>query len=241
MRYSAQCNMDERLRPKDLIAITALSLLSEEPRHPYQLQRLMRDRHKDYAVGRTRALYRAIEELEAAGSIEPIETSREGRRPERTVYRITDEGREELQNWLADLLVTPATEHPVFSVAIGLLAYLPQERAHAALTARVVALRAGLAGQGETARALLEEIGLPRVVLLDLEHLRVVREAELRWVMALLDDLDTGRLAWNKELLVAQFAAMSEASERRRLHVHQQPSTPLARSRTGPTAPRETA
>ena len=106
--------MEIRTQPKDMVALTTLGLLSEQPCHPYEIQRLLKERHKAYAVGKTRTLYRAIEELEAAGYIEPIETSREGRRPERTVYRITPEGSEELENWLADLLSTPVDETPVF-------------------------------------------------------------------------------------------------------------------------------
>ena len=84
--------MEMRTQPKDMVALTTLGLLSEQPCHPYEIQRLLKERHKAYAVGKTRTLYRAIEELEAAGYIEPLETSREGRRPERTVYRITPEG-----------------------------------------------------------------------------------------------------------------------------------------------------
>src|ERR1035437_5153778 len=105
--YSAERNMEMRTQPKDMVALTTLGLLSEQPCHPYEIQRLLKERHKSYAVGKPRPLYRAIEELEAAGYIEPVETSREGRRPERTVYRITSDGSEVLENWIADLLSTP--------------------------------------------------------------------------------------------------------------------------------------
>ena len=131
-----------------MIALTALALLRECPLHPYEMQRLMHERHKDYAEGRTRALYRAIEELQAAGWIEPVETTREGRRPERTVYRITPEGDEALEDWLQDVLERPAREHLVFTAAVGLLAYLPLDRAVDALSHRVVELRAELAARG---------------------------------------------------------------------------------------------
>ena len=42
-----------------------------------------------------------------AGYIEPVETSREGRRPERTTYRITEAGKAELMDWLRELLSIP--------------------------------------------------------------------------------------------------------------------------------------
>ena len=45
------------------------------------------------------------------------------------MYRITAEGSEELENWLAELLSTPVDETPVFQVAVGLLGYITEERA----------------------------------------------------------------------------------------------------------------
>src|ERR1035437_8661678 len=140
--YSAERNMEMRTQPKDMVALTTLGLLSEQPCHPYEIQRLLKERHKSYAVGKTRTLYRAIEELEAAGYIEPVETSREGRRPARTVYRITSDGSEELENWIAYPLATPVDGTPVVRGACGLLGYTPQERAGTALATGGGTLRA---------------------------------------------------------------------------------------------------
>src|ERR1035437_2653193 len=162
--YSAERNMEMRTQPKDMVALTTLGLLSEQPCHPYEIQRLLKERHKSYAVGKTRTLYRAIEELEAAGSIEPDETSREGRRPERTVYRITSDGSEELENWIADLLSTPVDETPVFRVAVGLLGYIPQERPETPLATRVVTLRAHVNALDTTLKMAQNDLGLPRLL-----------------------------------------------------------------------------
>ena len=207
-----------------MIALTALALLSECPLHPYEMQRLMHERHKDYAEGRTRALYRAIEELHAAGWIEPVETTREGRRPERTVYRITAEGHEALEDWLQDVLERPACEHLAFTAAVGLLAYLSQERAMGALQHRVVELRAGLAACDEASTSLEQEMHLPRVVLLENEHERALREAELRWVLSLLEDMRSGRLIWDEESLRAHFDAMHDHHETARRGRHRGPA-----------------
>jgi DNA-binding PadR family transcriptional regulator len=205
--------------PQGTIALTALALLTEQPLHPYEMQRLMHDRRKDYAEGKMRALYRAIEELEAAGWIEPAETTREGRRPERTVYRITAEGHEALEDWLQDVLEKPTREHLVFTAGVGLLAYLPQQRAIEALQHRTVELRAELAARDEASKALDQEMHLPRVVLLEDEHERVLRDAELRWVLSLLDDMRSGRLAWDLESLSAHFDLMHDhETARRRQH-----------------------
>ena len=37
-------------------------------------------------------LYHTVQRLDEAGLVEPTETSREGRFPERTVYRLTEHG-----------------------------------------------------------------------------------------------------------------------------------------------------
>ena len=211
--------METRTRPKDMVALTTLGLLSEQPCHPYEIQRLLIDRHKGYAVGKTRALYRAIEELEALGYIEQLETSREGRRPERTVYQITAEGRDELENWLADLLASPVDEHPAFNIAVGLLGYITQERAETALAMRVVSLQARLVALDVSLKLAQDDLGLPRLVLLELEHAMALAAAELGWVRSLISDMETGALVWNEELLRAHFEAMHAAdAERRRRH-----------------------
>lgn len=195
---------------RDPIALTVLALLTERPRHPYEMQRLMRERRKDFAVGKARSFYDAVNRLLRDGLVEPLETSREGRRPERTVYQITDEGREEFVEWLSELLRTPVTEYPVFTVAVNFLAYLPPDAVVQALQGRVVALEGEIAGLDAALRALQERLGLPRLVLLEHEHTRVLRRAELDWVQALIADIASGRLAWDVYLDWVRLAAAAE-------------------------------
>ncbi len=217
-----------RSKPRDLIGLATLGLVSEQPRHPYEIQRLLKERHKTYAFGKTRALYRAIEELDAAGLIEKIETSREGKRPERTVYAITPDGREHLEDWLVDLIESPVHQDLVFNVAVGLIPYLSQERARAALSARTVSLRSALVSLDESYRLLQEQLHLPRVVLLELEHSKTLAAAELEWVHALLGDIEAGRLVWNDEILAAHFAAIhaAEQAQRARITSHRAQASP---------------
>jgi DNA-binding PadR family transcriptional regulator len=184
----------------ELIALTVLALLAEQPRHPYEMQRLMRERHNDFAVGKTRSFYDAVERLLRAGLVEQGETSREGRHPERTVYRITAKGRDEFESRLTELLAVPATEYPVFTVAVSFLGYFPPSTAAQTLSARVVALEAALAGFDAALRSLHEELHLPRVVVLEVEHARALRRAELDWLRSVIDDIQSGRLTWNRDM-----------------------------------------
>jgi DNA-binding PadR family transcriptional regulator len=198
--------MERRTSPKDLVTLTVLGMLSEQPSHTYEIQRQIRSRHKDFAATKTRALYHAIEDLVRKGLAEPVETTRDGRRPERTVYQITEQGTEELMAWLTELLERPVAEYPVFNVAIGFLPYLPQDRALGSLVARTVALRAEIAMHQEVLRALQEDSRLPRLVVLELEHAIALRQAELKWVAGIVEDIRSGRLHWDIDWLIEQFA-----------------------------------
>ncbi|MGI8609706.1 MAG: PadR family transcriptional regulator [Candidatus Dormibacteria bacterium] len=208
--------MEKRTSQRDMVALTALALLSEQPSHPYEIQRQMRGRHKNFAAGKTRALYHAIDELVREGLVEAMETSRDGRRPERTVFRITDHGQDELIDWLTELLERPIPEPSVFNIAVGFLAYLPQDRAREALYSRSVALRGEIAGLKEGMRVLLEEGRLPRLVVLELEHSMATGTAELAWVNSVLAEIDAGTLGWSREWLHEQFADYIAESQHRR-------------------------
>src|SRR5205823_1872942 len=110
----------------NLLAYLVLNLLAEAPMHPYQMKRLIHLRGKDQLVPvNLDSLYHAIAQLERAELIEAVETNREGRRPERTVYRATDAGLQELHGWMTDLLTEAPNEFPR---AIAALAHLPVMR-----------------------------------------------------------------------------------------------------------------
>ncbi len=184
---------------RDPLILTILALLAEQPRHPYEIQRLIRERKKDFARSTQRMLYHAIDRLVKAEFIRPAEINREGNCPERTIYQITDNGRDSLMEWLGELLAQPLPEYPLFTVAISFLAYLPLETVLQALQARIVELEGELAG----IEARLQGLGqsLHRLLLLELEYVRVLRQGELAWVRTLLQDIREGQLTWDAEAL----------------------------------------
>jgi DNA-binding PadR family transcriptional regulator len=111
------------------LALAILSLLDEEPMHPYRMQQFIKQRGKDDVVNvRARAsLYQTIERLLKSGLIAVQETARAENRPERTIYRITDAGRETAREWLRAMIATPAREFPEFPAALAHLPLLPPD------------------------------------------------------------------------------------------------------------------
>jgi DNA-binding PadR family transcriptional regulator len=178
------------------LALAVLRLLHERPMHPYEMHQIVRDRGTDHVIKfRAGSLYHSVERLLRLGLIEPVETGREGRRPERTVYAITDAGRDEFTTNLCELVRSPAEEFPVFAAALEMLGAIDRETARRLLEHRITALEGGLAAI-EQVTASLTKRGLDRISIIETEYVRHMRQAELTWVRNLLVDIDEGDLAW---------------------------------------------
>jgi DNA-binding PadR family transcriptional regulator len=125
------------------LALAVLALLFERPMHPYEMAATLKQRHKDESIKiRYGSLYTVIELLAKRGLIAAKETSREGKRPERTVYVLTPSGYDELRAWMQDLLRDPVREYPQFAAGLSLLPVLPPEEAVALLRQRALHLSA---------------------------------------------------------------------------------------------------
>jgi DNA-binding PadR family transcriptional regulator len=183
-------------RGHDLVGLTVLAMLSLRDSHPYELQRFMIETHKDYVTGLPRSLYHAVERLTRDELIAPAETVREGHRPERTIYKITDEGRSQLAARLRALLEVPELDRRTFVAAVSLLGCLPAPAARAALRTRAATITGTVTALTGQLTALREE-GLPDLLVLELEYERAVQQAELDWIGTVLERIDRGDLDWS--------------------------------------------
>lgn len=196
---------------RNLLAFLVLNLLAEAPRHPYKMKRLIRWRGKDQLLSiNLDSLYHAIAQLERAELIEPVATGREGRRPERTVYRATEPGLDEPRAWMHDLLVEPANEFPRFIAALARLPVLTPAECRELLERRAVLLEAQIA-YGEV--GLRGSADLPRVFVVEAEYALALKHAELAWLRSMVDDLRGGRLTWDREELTRTHGGPADSEE----------------------------
>jgi DNA-binding PadR family transcriptional regulator len=168
------------------LGLAILALLLEKPAHPYEMAVTLRQRGKHESIKLNYgSLYAVIAALERAGFIAAGEKSRQGERPERTVYRITAAGEAELHDWMRELVGTLVKEYPQFEAALSLLPVLAPDEAKALLQQRV-----GLLGEKlEGLRRANEEVsrqGVPRLFLIELEYHVALLEAERKWVAELI-------------------------------------------------------
>jgi DNA-binding PadR family transcriptional regulator len=177
------------------LALAVMALLYERPMHPYEMVTLMRERGKHESVRlRYSSLYSVVSALEREGLIVPRETVREGRRPERTVYEITGAGREEFLTWLRELLREPVKEYMQFAAGLSFLAALPPEEAVALLKERVRRLERENEEMRSRLNAAMEQWNLPRLFVVESEHELMLRDAELRWVRGIVEEIEAGEL-----------------------------------------------
>jgi DNA-binding PadR family transcriptional regulator len=176
------------------LALAVMALLYERPMHPYEMVSVLRERGKHESVRlKYSSLYSVVEALVREGFISPRETVREGRRPERTVYELTDAGRGEFLGWLRELLSVPAKEYTQFAAGLTFLPALPPDEAAELLDGRVRRLEEEVGEMRSVLDSVMEE-GLPRLFLIESEHELTLREAELRWVRELAREISDGTL-----------------------------------------------
>ncbi|MGW3663479.1 PadR family transcriptional regulator [Streptomyces sp. NPDC005141] len=183
----------KRRKLSNPLALAVMTTLWQRPMHPYEIAQTLRRQGKDtstkIAYG---SLYTVVQNLEKHGFVEVTDVERQGNRPERTIYGITEAGREEMTEWLSDLMAVPAREYPIFETALSLMGVLPPDEVERLLTERLNSLEV----QAASARGGLEKLyeTLPRIFLVESEYQLHMAEAQAEWVRGLLKELREGTL-----------------------------------------------
>lgn len=183
--------MAGRRKVGNLLALAVLSALVQRPMHPYEIATTLRGWGKDQDMGiKWGSFYTVVRNMERHGLIAAVESVRAGRRPERTVYRITDSGRAELVDWTRELVSTPVAEQSRFRAGLSVLAVLHPDEATALLRRRLELLEEQTAAERA---ALAEHLRtVPRLFLVESEYDLAIQEAEAAWIRGLLAELASG-------------------------------------------------
>ena len=191
-----------RRRVSNPLALAVLSCLNEKPMHPYEISTTLRSRGKENSIKLNYgSLYSVVESLQKHGMITSRETTREGRRPERTVYEITESGVEELEDWLAELLSTPVRDYTSLEAGLSLMPTLPPDEVARLLEDRALKLRSELRAI-DANHAEAEAVGIADLFLVESLFRRRMLDAELDFVSTLAKEIRTsslpGTLEWRR-------------------------------------------
>jgi DNA-binding PadR family transcriptional regulator len=220
------------------LALAVLALLVERPMHPYEIASLMRERAIHEAIRLNYgSLYTVVDALRRHGLIEAQATQREGRHPERTVYRLTEAGRAEFDSRLRDLLRSPVKEYTQFAAGLAFVSVLSAAELAALLEERARRIEEELTEVRVVLDAMMRQ-GLPRLFTLEAEHAVVLRAAELDWVAGLIRELGDGTLAWPAPETLAALQQqvpgcppLPDAGEPASAPLQEPPSTPASTPR----------
>ena len=191
-------------RPRSPLAMVLLALLAEEPMHAYRMQQLIKSRRKDDVVNvaRSNSVYQALDRLERDGYVQVHERLSSTGAPARTLYALTEAGHDVLRRWMDAALATPAREFPEIRAVLAVVSLVGPQLVAERLEERVEALE-GVLGRAAEDAAVAVEWGLPRVFMLENEHLVAVTRAERDWLRQVVADLRSGALTWDTAQILA--------------------------------------
>ncbi|MDQ6657585.1 MAG: PadR family transcriptional regulator [Actinomycetota bacterium] len=178
------------------LGMVALGLLTEGPRHPYEMYQVLVRRREDVIVKLSPgSLYHAIAKLAESGLVRATGTERDGNRPERTTYEVTRDGRQVLESIVVNHLAHPVNEFPIFPVAVAQAQRLPKADVLQHFKYRLSVLERELSVMKAGYQELIDG-GKARHVILDLDYLIVMRASEIAWLTTTLTALESGELEW---------------------------------------------
>ncbi|GAA1954821.1 PadR family transcriptional regulator [Microbacterium deminutum] len=182
----------DRLTP---LGVMVLALLREGDMHPYEMMRLMRARRDDRLVAITNGtMYHTVGRLERAGLLAEVGVDREGNRPERTTYTVTDAGYSAVIEWVRREL--PRVDHPAeFRIALAEAHNLARDEVVSLLRTRRDA-RASVKSEIATGLRTAAAKGVPTQYLLELEREESLLAADLEWLDRLIRRLEDEEFPW---------------------------------------------
>jgi DNA-binding PadR family transcriptional regulator len=182
------------------LGVMVLALLREGDMHPYEMMRLMRQRRDDQLVTITNGtFYHTVARLGRLGLLAEVGVDREGNRPERTTYRLTDAGRDAVSEWVRAEL--PRVDRPMeFRIALAESHNLDRAVVIDLLGVRRAAL-SGAHGLYREGLATAELRGVPQQYLVESARQEALLTAELAWLDDLIERLELSDFPWGADEL----------------------------------------
>ncbi|MGI5453275.1 PadR family transcriptional regulator [Streptomyces sp. CA-249302] len=175
------------------LALAVMVTLWQKPMHPYEIAQTLRRQGKDTSTKiNYGSLYTVVQNLEKHGFVEVTDVERQGNRPERTVYGLTEAGREESTEWMSDLLAVPAREFPIFESALSFIGVVHPDEVVRLLEERLKTLEV----EAASARGALEKLyeSVPRLFLVEVEYQLHMVEAQAEWVGGFVEEIRKGSM-----------------------------------------------
>jgi DNA-binding PadR family transcriptional regulator len=170
------------MRDANPVRLLILGLLAAGPLHGHQIRRTAEMTGIEQWGGvKVGALYGMLHRMEGEGLVEPVRTEQAGNRPQRTIYRITEEGLKEFAIHRDRALTQPAVHSTTVEAALKWSAGLDRDGLRDRLARRRQALENALAELATSREMHLEEGHLSQASLAGYRRAELHLQAELAW------------------------------------------------------------
>lgn len=170
-----------------------LGVLRQRSMHGYEVRQTLENWGAEFWAGVTYgSIYFALKKMADEGLVEAVGTKRQGSRPERTIYAITQRGDEEFMRLLRELWFSYRPPFDPFTVAWTFLPALPREEALSALRARIAGFRQALEKSAYYTELKRQHAG--EHVADSLRRSYAKDEVELRWLEEMIKKIESGGL-----------------------------------------------
>jgi DNA-binding PadR family transcriptional regulator len=179
--------------------IALLAMLSSRPMHGYEVRQMLEKRQMHlWANIQYGSIYRGLQQLSREGLLEETGEERAGKRPTRTIYHITDAGREALRNLLRQAWQEPEMSAKAVDFALSMQLQLPKEEVLELIRARLQTLAelssALTQTRSEVEQHLSQRPAAIRNTAEDLFfHRQLLIETEQRWTAYIKERLEAGQ------------------------------------------------
>ena len=174
------------------VRLVILGLLRERPLHGYEIKQIIEEHMGDWTSIAFGSIYFALGKLAEEGFIEKIATEKEGGRPSRSIYQITEAGREEFLRLLREIWGEVERRYFAFDVGLFFMEALPAEEVRGYLRGRVAQLEATVQHVAAHRAERLADERVPRLAGPIFDHTLAHLQAELAWTEDLLAKVEQG-------------------------------------------------
>lgn len=163
------------------IRLLILGLVKQGPLHGYEIKRIIEQEMADWSHVSVGSIYFALEKMAEEGFLKKNLPEREGNRPARTAYEITEAGNKEFLRLLREVWASPESFRFPLDFGVAFMKELDAEELRDLLNRRIRALEGILEELTRHEREVLNSPHVPAVARFIFSHHRAHYQAELRW------------------------------------------------------------
>jgi DNA-binding PadR family transcriptional regulator len=174
--------------------LVILGLLRDQPLHGYEIKQIIEEHMGDWTSIAFGSIYFALGKLSEEGLIKMVATEKQGNRPSRSIYQITEPGRAEFLQLLREVWREPERQFFAIDVGLAFMNALPPHEIRSYLQSRVAQLEDALQYLESHQEDQMEQPEVPASAVAIFEHSRAHLKAELVWMKEVLEKMQQGKL-----------------------------------------------